>query len=82
MIYIWAFPADWIYREQLNPAERVNDIRHPINLQLFNWRVPAPARSTDGQKGKIVIFPLCVLLSADQLQDWKSIYILFSPEVV
>ena len=41
MIKIWAFPADRIYRERLNPAERVNDIGHPINLRLFNWRVPA-----------------------------------------
>ena len=29
------------HRERLNSAERVNDIRHPINLRLFNWRVPA-----------------------------------------
>ena len=41
MIQIWAFPADPLYCERLNPAERVNDIRHPINLRLFNWRVPA-----------------------------------------
>ena len=41
MIYIWAFPADRIYRERLNAAERVNGIRHLINLRLFNWRVPA-----------------------------------------
>ena len=41
MIKIWDFPADRIYREQLNPVERVNHIRHPINLRLFNWRVSA-----------------------------------------
>ena len=41
MIQIWAFPADPICCEQLNPAERVNDLTHPINLRLFNWRVPA-----------------------------------------
>ena len=39
MILIWAFPADRIYRKRLNPAERINDVRHPINLRLFNWRV-------------------------------------------
>ena len=35
------FPADRTYGERLNTAERVNDIRHPINLQLFDWRVTA-----------------------------------------
>ena len=28
-------------RERLNPAERLTDMRHPINLRLSNWRVPA-----------------------------------------
>ena len=48
IIWIWAFPADRIYRERLNPAERVNDIRHPINLRLFNWRVPARVKVLHG----------------------------------
>ena len=34
-------PADPIYRERINSAERVNDIRHPINLRFFYWRVTA-----------------------------------------
>ena len=34
MIQIWSFPAD-------RSAERVAFLRHPINLRLFNWRVPA-----------------------------------------
>ena len=49
MIQIWAFPADPLYCERLNPAERVNDIRHPINLRLFDWRVPALVTSGASQ---------------------------------
>ena len=40
-----------MYWERLNPAERVNDIRqlrHPINLRLFNWRVPALVKLLHG----------------------------------
>ena len=35
------FSAVPMYREPLNPAERKNEIRHPINLRLSNWRVQA-----------------------------------------
>ena len=35
IIEIWAFPADLIYCERLNPAERIADKRQPINLRLF-----------------------------------------------
>ena len=40
---------DPIYREQLNPAERINDRRHPINLQLDRSDVSLPShRWTNG----------------------------------
>ena len=41
MIQIWDFPVGPKYCELLNPGERVNDIRRPINLQLFNLRITA-----------------------------------------
>ena len=41
MIYIWAYAADSINCDLLNPAERINDSRLPINLQLLKQRVPA-----------------------------------------
>ena len=39
MIQIWAFPADPIYCERLNPAKRVKDVGHPINLQLLLYNI-------------------------------------------
>ena len=41
MVQIWDFPVGPKYCELLNPGELVNDIRHPINLQLFNMGVPS-----------------------------------------
>ena len=48
MILTWAFPAGPIYDERSNSAERVNDKRHPINLQLFEWRVSALVKIPKG----------------------------------
>ena len=48
MILIWVFPAGPIYDERLNSAERVNDKRHPINLRLFDWRIPALVKIPKG----------------------------------
>ena len=48
MILTWAFPAGPIYDERLNSAERVNDKRHPINLRLFDWRIPALVKIPKG----------------------------------
>ena len=41
MIQIWTFPADPSTERVPSLAERVAYLRHPINLRLFNWRVPA-----------------------------------------
>ena len=40
-ILIWTFPADPSTEYRVSLAKRVAVKRHPINLQLFNWRVPA-----------------------------------------
>ena len=44
MIQIWSFPADPSTERVPSLAERVAYLRHPINLRLFNWRVPALIR--------------------------------------
>ena len=41
MIQIWTFPADPSTERVPSLAERVAYLRYPINLRLFNWRVPA-----------------------------------------
>ena len=41
MIQIWTFLADPSTERVPSLAERVAYLRHPINLRLFNWRVPA-----------------------------------------
>ena len=41
IIQIWTFPADPSTERVPSLAERVAYLRHPINLRLFNWRVPA-----------------------------------------
>ena len=41
MIWMWTFPADPSTERVRSLAERVAYSRHPINLPLFNWRVPA-----------------------------------------
>ena len=47
MIQIWTFPADPSTERVPSLAERVAYLRHPINLRLFNWRVPALANRLD-----------------------------------
>ena len=41
MIQMWTFPADPSTERVPSLAERVAYFRHPINLRLFNLRVPA-----------------------------------------
>ena len=41
IIPIWTFLADPSTERVLSLAERVAYLRYPINLRLFNWRVPA-----------------------------------------
>ena len=41
MIQIWTFPADPSTERVPSLAEQVAYLRHPINLRLLNWRVPA-----------------------------------------
>ena len=41
MILIWTLSADQSTEQVPSLAERVAYLRHPINLRLFNWRVPA-----------------------------------------
>ena len=41
MIFLPLLPVVQIDHERLYTAKWINDIKHPINLRLFNWRVPA-----------------------------------------
>ena len=40
-VQIWTFPAAPSTERVPSVAERVAYLRYSINLQLFNWRVPA-----------------------------------------
>ena len=49
MIQIYTFPADPSTERVPSLAERVAYLRHPINLRLFNWRVPALISTVSSQ---------------------------------